>query len=138
VAFRFKDLMINVVPPSSEGQNGPRVDRCFPEGTSHTLPTLCWLCKSTFLAPFVNVAHDPEMAAEWLNALKAQLKRAIVAIEEQEKDFSRADEPRSIAEIETLQDKLNEALEELGRRKRALSARKSPPPKRRKSKAKSR
>lgn len=191
MAFRVKDLMINVLPGEGEGQGGflsrfpchcgctwgytqgcgpttggtpqtfmmmtcPTATLGCTDGVSHPIPTRCavshgcppvtmWCMPGVSptghppttvffgLSPFccmpwstiagpvaVQPGGDPAALVEQLAAMKAQLREAIAQIENQEKVVSELAQPQSIAEIEELQSKLKEALDELEHRKSEL------------------
>jgi hypothetical protein len=65
----------------------------------------------------VAFAGDPELAAEQLAALKAQLKEAIAEIEAQEKIVAERLQPQTDAEIDELLAKLKEAQGELEKKR---------------------
>lgn len=82
---------------------------------------LCCLPWSAVAGPVgVPPAGDPAAMVEQLAAMKAQLREAIAQIEAQEKIVSDLAQPQSEAEINELQDKLKDALNELERRKSEL------------------
>lgn len=190
MAFRIKDLMINILPGEGEGQGGflsrfpchcgctygytqgcgptiggggtqtlmmmcpqttmgcthwaspprcqpvtigcpPATMECTPwvSVTGHPTPTLfiigfsplCCMPWSTVAGPVgVPPGGDPAAMVEQLAAMKAQLREAIAQIENQEKVVDELAQPQSIAEIEELQAKLKDALNELEHRKSEL------------------
>jgi len=148
MAFRVKDLMISVLP--GEGEDLPGLLSRFPCHCGHTLqvctpPLSCvgsapcpdphsfsdtvqGLFVSPYCCPMMTAVGpvglpfggDPAAVAQQLAALKSQLREAIAQIEKQEKLVSESAQPQSVAEIEQLQGKLKEALDELERRKSEL------------------
>ena len=140
--FRIKDLLINVLPPGKEdpdcGDTGwpdcggtewcggtwcphsPPVYPCYVHA-KHCLgtPTVHW-------TPWQFAAMrpaDPDAAAKQLSTMKAQLKQSLAEIEEHEKRIGERSQPQTVEEIEALQSKLREALDELERRKSDLKKR---------------
>jgi|GEM_PF-6359278 hypothetical protein len=85
---------------------------------SRTAPSP-YCCHHTRAAGLIPVAFigDPELAAEQLAALKAQLKEAIAEIEAQEKIVAERLQPQTDAEIDELLAKLKEAQAELGKKR---------------------
>jgi hypothetical protein len=144
MAFRIKDLLINLSPGEGANPGGGQFRRplfggCFPEllsgdctGTpQHTFtlftpwlsPLCCQWSATGPLTPFTPVFQgggDPASSAEQLAILKAQLKQALVDIENREKALEETLEPQTAAQIEELEGKLEEALTELRRRKSEL------------------
>jgi hypothetical protein len=57
-----------------------------------------------------------------LPKLKAQLQRALKQVEAQEEAVAKKMQPRTVEQIELLEAKLREALEELARQKKELPA----------------
>ena len=67
----------------------------------------------------------PEWPPEWSNAgnlaiLKDQLKQALAEVERQEKIMAEIESPQTLEEIEALEQKLKEALEEVKARKKEV------------------
>lgn len=130
MAFRVKDLLINIAPaPGLEPGTGAIGDctvtmqdctgtllNCTGTPQAFT-PWLSRFC--CFFSLFRGVA-DPVYAVEQLAVLKAQLKVAIADIENREKLVEESLEPKTTAQIEELEAKLEEALTELRRRKAEL------------------
>jgi peptidoglycan hydrolase CwlO-like protein len=63
---------------------------------------------------------DPAVAAQQLSIMKAELKRALEEVEHHEQSLSEKLQPQTVDQVEELQGKLREALEELDRRKAEL------------------
>jgi hypothetical protein len=139
MAFRVKDLLINVVPPeSAQARPGQPIPYVHPALTlecigamfisGNCLATALWklitcLIHGSIAWPFI-AAPIGEYAAtsEQLATLKAQLRQALVEIENHEKLIEERSAPQDVAEIEELQSKIREALAELDRRKSELQA----------------
>ena len=154
MAYRVKDLMINIVRSETQGPQcgAATVPACGNDtqgcvGASWTAHTTFWmLCRGMSgtgtttpqdLAPCgasilcvggsgtapgaVNpYADDPAAAAQHLAALKAHLKQAIGEVERQEAIANEQARPQTVPEIEELETKMREALDELGKRKNEL------------------
>lgn len=137
MAFRIKDLLINVVPEGRRicpgGSVVPTPTRphwtptqstfdCLPcpgcSGvTTHTIPTL-----TITFCPLLTgwPVTDPVVTAEQLAILKAELQKELALVEQQEKLVEESLRPKDLAEIEVLEAKLHEALKELERLKSEL------------------
>lgn len=149
MAFRIKDLLINVLAPSNE--RGDCDDPSWPEcgctatvwcGCSKTPPwPTCHCTRTVFCGcsqapawheylvapnclgtptPGRIPATEPAIAAKQLAILKTQLKQALAEIEEQEKRLEEELQPKTVEEVEALQVKLREAADELEHRKSEL------------------
>jgi hypothetical protein len=129
MAFKVKDLLINIAPKEGEDVHYDAINTC--GGTffcpwSDTLhPTfwlLRWVCPPPTVIGPVGVAPggDPAAAAKQFAVIKAQLRQALEEIENQEKAAGEDLQPRTVAEVELLEEKLNEALGELKQRKQKL------------------
>ena len=144
MAFRVKDLMISIIPSeaskpgTTQGDDAGTQDRgwlpcgsgtVFCGGNSHTTRGNIIMCaQGTFLVcpgPSHTV-HDTvktrfcAMSAEQLADVKSQLMQELAEIEEQENALREKSEPRTVAEIEALEGKIEGALAELAKRKAEL------------------
>jgi len=63
---------------------------------------------------------DPEEVLEELIAIKAELQAELAAVDEEIKEVEDSLHPQTVGEVEKLQTKLQEALDELGQMKTAL------------------
>jgi hypothetical protein len=155
MAFRVRDLVINVVPESGAGEGGALVARCPAifsncgaftpcgggwSGACHG-PT-CYGCTGrTFtcigatscggctlnvsVLPFAMGLTD---SPEALGALKEQLKQTLQEVESAEAALAEQQQPQTVEEIEALEGKLQEALTELQSRKAQLQGREADAP----------
>ncbi len=76
-------------------------------------------CQAGTLIPIGPGDPGPEELAT-LAELKAQLKQQLAAVEEQEKATAESLKPQTVAEVDDLQAKLQEAMEELKARRAEL------------------
>lgn len=148
MAFRVRDLVINVLPETgaADAPGGPVGCGCT-FGFSHcglgscdfaTIciysgcrecsgaftcigATKCGGCTLNVTCPgSLQFAAGGEVDLQRLGALKAQLREALRATETAEKVLAEQMSPQSVEEIETLEKKLQGALEELKARKAQL------------------
>ncbi len=63
---------------------------------------------------------DPGEALEELTAIKTQLQAALADVDEEIKELEDTLQPKTVEDVETLQTKLKEALEELDKIKSGL------------------
>ena len=139
MAFRVKDLLINVVSASEAkralGNCRATVMDCtgtpFSTGGCGTVTThVCLLvsqvlcCRASMVGPGPVGPGDPVEWVEQLAILKAELKEALEEVERQEAVAEQALKPRDVAEIENLENKLREGLAELERLKSELEGKK--------------
>jgi hypothetical protein len=148
--FKIKDLMINIMPEAGPGQGdcfctigpcsdagctGPCSVGCTP-AASLTQQTcqgcIPFLGTPIFETPFLGTPVFATPATfgiagqlQELTLLKAQLKRALQQIDAQERSAQAQMEPKSLEEVEILETKLSEALDEVRARKAELE--KKPP-----------
>ena len=148
--FKIKDLMIKIVPEAGGGEKQQDCDACSAWGTCHVCSewdtcdntcevTLCectgcgtatWCCISGECSHpscgSLSNCGDTQIGrgrrpAGNLSELKAQLRRRLAQVEEQEKRAQEQMRPKSVAEVEALETKLQAALDELKRIKSDLS-----------------
>jgi len=126
--FRVKDLLIQLQP--DYGQPGrppdqdihPAVDwSCF----CTPAYSACWICTQlvscdgcTFCTPSGHLKADAGMSVENLGKLKAELQRQLAEVEEAEE---RKKQPKTVDDVEALEQRLTDALEELRQLKAQLS-----------------
>ena len=138
MAFRVRDLVINVLPgPGGGGQQPfdcPGISNCYPFSscgrTNACYPLSCRIisCIGTMCGGCtLDISRWPGFqqgdTAEELAALKEQLTQALSEVERAEEALAESMRPRSIDEIETLEHKLEDALSELKQRKEQLQER---------------
>ena len=138
MAFRVRDLVISVLP--EQGGEGlqpfdcPGISNCYPFSscgrTNACYPVSCRIvscigsrCGGCTLDISRLPGFEQGVSAEDLAALKAQLKQALSEVERAEQVLADSMRPRTIDEIETLEDKLEAALSELKRHKEQLQER---------------
>jgi hypothetical protein len=120
MAFRIKDLLINIAPGEEDGE-GWMLGLFVGCGATPT-PTHGWAVQLDCPGPTVvgpreiSLGTDPAVAGEHLKKLKSQLQKALEDVESEPP----GPYPRTVAEIEELQVKLRAALAELDRRKSEL------------------
>lgn len=148
MAFRIKDLLINIVPEGGIGIfttgacgdtphgifNWPASTvNCPPPcpggtGTGHTWPCPYYTHPCPYYThpcPYnsrFSFGNDPVATAEQLAMLKAELQKELALVEQQEKLIELSLRPKDLAEIEALEAKLHEALKELERLKSELKS----------------
>jgi hypothetical protein len=120
MAFRIKDLLINIAPGGEEGEGRLTGIALFCRATQP--PTLCYVIRQH--CPPVTVVGPvkvPRFGGDLANAA-AQLKMLKPLLEQAVADFNSGEggELHTVAEIEELQVKLRGALAELDRRKSEL------------------
>jgi hypothetical protein len=150
MAFRVKDLMISDLSAAFDKAGGhteckecTRVSRCWQNsgcgfvsfvGCGHEsrivdwclLPSLIALpltpCPpNTIVGPLTfQPGGDPASALEHLAALKAQLKEALAEIEREQEALESSQKPKTVDEVENLQYKMRQAMEELENLKKEL------------------
>jgi hypothetical protein len=115
MAFRVKDLIINIAPGKSEK---PLDRETIFEGIE------ChWSITDLIFSPVSRRLGCPaavdcdyfeaEITGAQRAALKAQLQKALAEIENQEKAAAKSWQPKTVGEVEELEHKLTEALAEL-------------------------
>jgi hypothetical protein len=80
----------------------------------------CFNSASVHPQAIVRAAVPTSAAAEDLAALKTELRAALARLESSDLPSSQAPAPRTLAEVEMLQGKLSEALDDLDAQRRAL------------------
>lgn len=147
MAFRIKDLLINVLPEGTKNaadEDGGGDCGCTATvwcGCSKTPPWPTCHCSLTVFCgwsqtpgwqdvdeafrcmrtpPQLTLATDPATAAKQLAMLKTQLEQSLAEIEEQERRLEEQLQPKTLEEVEALQVKLREAMHELEHRKSEL------------------
>lgn len=133
MAFRVKDLLINVASENGDGPEGPKwpcwgTFYCHWSTTTH--PT------TLLVAPFIacpgptvigpvggGPPGDPGLIHSELVKIKQRLSEVLKEVEQQLENPPKPG-PQTIPEIERLQEKMREALSELERRKAELRDRK--------------
>lgn len=138
MAFRVRDLVINVLPEQGGGGlepfDCPGISDCYPFsscGRTHACyPVSCRIVScigSRCGGCTLNISGWPGfqqgVTAEDLAALKAQLTQALSEVERAEQVLAESMRPQSIDEIEVLEHKLEGALSELKQRKEQLRER---------------
>jgi hypothetical protein len=107
----------------------PTVQLCGFYATLHPTTTICGFagtlpCLATCLGsetPWTPVLQgDPQTGVQQGASLKEQLQAALQQVEAQEKTTEESLKPQSVADVEMLEKKLNEALDELRVRKTEL------------------
>jgi hypothetical protein len=112
MAFRFKDLMVEI---------GPRAEGCWHGscGVSDFSGNACIACG--FIATTATVTEmQPADPAQQLQQLKASLRAALDRVEVREKELQAGEKPQSLAEAEDLERRLEGALAELRQQKQDL------------------
>lgn len=130
MAFRIKDLLINVVSASEAkrrfGVMGFTGNLFTTMECGHNTTRVCRLmwspycCGPSAAGPGLVGPGDPVEWVEQLAILKAELKEALEEVERQQAAAEQALKPRDVPEIENLQNKLRESLAELERLKSEL------------------
>lgn len=132
MAFRVKDLMISDV----SGSEGPDPlglltgkNCCRPASGGILFSCWCWWwwCGPGAVAgqtPYLD-RGDPAARREQLALLKAQLKEELAQIEKEEEALEARLKPQTVAEVESLQHKMREAVEELEKLKAELRDKKA-------------
>jgi hypothetical protein len=148
MAFRVRDLVINVLPEGAAGERDPLACGCtfgFSGcGGSCDLFTICTYsgcreCSGAFTCIgatacrgcTLNVTcggsalpgRGGDVDPQALAALKAQLREALRVVESAEQQLAERMSPQSVEEVEALEKKLQDALEELRTRKEHLRGR---------------
>lgn len=88
--------------------------------TFHTICTVCSHLQTC--GPTAAARQTSRLRASDLPKLKAQLQRALKQVEAKEEAVAKKMQPRTVEQIELLEAKLREALEELARQKKELPA----------------
>jgi hypothetical protein len=138
MAFRVRDLVINVIPDQGGGGlqpfDCPGISNCYPFSscgrTNACYPASCRIvsCIDTRCGGCtLDISRLPGLqqgvTAEDLAALKAQLTQALSEVERAEQVLAESMRPQSIDEVEALEHKLEDALTELKQRKEQLRER---------------
>lgn len=138
MAFRVRDLVINVLPEQGGGGlqpfDCPGISDCYPFSscgrTNACYPVSCRIvscidtrCGGCTLAISRLPGLQEGVTAEDLAALKAQLTQALSEVERAEEVLAESMRPQSIDEVEALEQKLEDALSELKQRKEQLRER---------------
>jgi len=119
MAFKIKDLMINLLPSETQGC-GCTVMTC---GETD----ICGETYDTDDEFVVVLRRRPRMASRAaLSALKEELKRRLAEVEKRQAAAEERLLPQTLEEIDMLTKKLNDALEELKGRRAALSTKSEP------------
>jgi hypothetical protein len=132
MAFKIKDLMINVVPSDPHGRGTPT------DCTAITNPTLgpgqvvlfgfipCSFaqCGATVIPTDLFQSHGSSVAA--LSTLKEQLKQQLAEVEKRQAAAEESLLPNTVEEVDMLTKKLNDALDELKGRRAELSRKSKP------------
>jgi hypothetical protein len=123
MAFKVKDLMITVLPP--EGKNRGAAPAACPDctlnisGCGYTCGcTNCTACSVTYTqgrSCFCLIARPED-----LTILKEELKQALLNIEIKEREIEEAMRPKTLSEVEELEEKLTAALAEIKAQKAKL------------------
>ena len=117
MAFKINDLLINVEPGTRElGECSPN----FISGCRATpLFVSLWNCFVDFnTCPILFKPGDAAISRELVATLKEQLRRATEDLDRVE--VVEVGEPKTLAEIEDLQQRLRKAIDTLDRRKEQL------------------
>jgi hypothetical protein len=124
MAFRVKDLIVNILPPGEGDADGLVVfgPVIFCGGAiSHHNEKTNRCCRPHSRKPQVIVGIDElDLTRGQLAELKKQLNQALKEIEAQEKSARDTLEPQTLSEVKKLQTKLQAALADLKRRRSAL------------------
>lgn len=140
--FRVRNLMVQLLPEEFEQAQYCRwpslgcqwiFSRC-PWYTCHWLtPRGCWPFITDYCGPLTPdpcgpispVVGDPGdvIQPQDLTALKQQLRQALENIEQQERIMEEQAQPQTMEEIDQLENRLNQALEELQARREELKRR---------------
>ena len=141
MAFRIRDLVINVLPEQGGGGQQPfdcpGISNCYPFSTcgrtNACYPISCRIvsCIGTLCGGCtLDISRWPGLqqgdTVEDLAALKAQLTQALSEVERAEEVLAESMRPQSIDEIETLEHKREDALSELKQRKEQLQQERRP------------
>ena len=123
MAFKLKDLVVDVHPVGPFPITTPcqTLTFCSALVGPPWLPALSLACTQTLCvaptfcsaSPFGNPAHD-------LQQLKASLREALAQVEARERELAAGEKPRTLAEAEDLEAKLEGALAELREHKKTL------------------
>jgi hypothetical protein len=92
--------------------------------TAHTCTfhTICTVCSHLQSCGNSVIKPTSRLRASDLPKLKAQLQRALKQVEAKEEAVAKKMQPHTVEQIELLEAKLREALEELARQKKELPA----------------
>lgn len=114
--FKVKDLMISILPERQTGVVPPFIaDDC--GGTC----TCTNSCTGNSCAVTKEIFVDPEdFVQQQLAVLKTRLLQALAQIEAQERAVEEQQRPQTLADVELLEQRMVEALEELRSRKEKL------------------
>ena len=121
MSFKIKDLMITVLPAGSMLGNIGTIGPCEP-CTKHC--TECSICTCTQCTQncthsakdFNDLVYPPDLAL-----LKERLKIALAEVEARERVVEESLRPKTLADVELLEQKLTAALEELRATKERLT-----------------
>jgi hypothetical protein len=130
VAFKFKDLIIDVLHRGDAGLLcGPATkpdaaQLCGPATKGD--PAAARLCGPATIEPALERLCGPAtlfggLHVEDLATLKRQLEEALARVKEQAPDEHETSMPRSLAEVEELEERLQGALDELREYKKGLA-----------------
>lgn len=84
--------------------------------------TACTVCSRNSCEASARLPVSTRLRASDLPKLKAQLQRALKQVEAREQAVAKKLQPRTVEQIEMLETKLREALDELARQKKELPA----------------
>jgi hypothetical protein len=136
MAFKIKDLMINVLPSDPLGCG--HTNDCTPthETTLHDIWNIFLLAggRCTFFSLVqcgatigpTDIYQSQGSSVTALSALKEQLKRHLAEVEKQQAAAEERLQPQTVEEIDMLTNKLNDALQELKGRRAELSKKSKP------------
>jgi len=125
MAYKVKDLMINLAAGRIRGGGGTWQTysaECGTTPTRYIAGTATSLCGVSGIA----CGEDPVVVSQQLAILKAQLKQALAEVENEERIVNEVLEPKTVAQVEELQNELRKALKDLDSRKAKLEKQKKP------------